>query len=54
MKVSTRHKERRYDGEGYSFRNKSGEWYMIRCHECGKENYAPSVATGVCACCWRS
>jgi ribosomal protein L37E len=29
----------------------SGTAYLIRCHRCGQENYAPAVATGTCAWC---
>jgi len=25
--------------------------YMVRCPKCGKENYAPAVASGTCAWC---
>lgn len=28
-----------------------GRICMIRCFECGKENYTPAVATGSCAFC---
>jgi hypothetical protein len=37
-----------------------GQLYLVRCMACsdtprGRENYAPSVATGACAWCgWRS
>jgi len=35
---------------GYSF--KAGKnIYMVRCHKCARENYAPAVATGICAFC---
>lgn len=28
-----------------------GHVYLVRCPECHKENWAPSVASGVCAWC---
>lgn len=28
-----------------------GKTYLVRCPKCNKENYAPSVASGVCAWC---
>lgn len=40
--------ENRANG-GYSFRTAAG-WYLMRCHECGRENYSLAVATG--RCCW--
>lgn len=36
--------------KGYSFTTEKGE-YLVRCPECGRENWAPNVATGVCAWC---
>jgi ribosomal protein L37E len=36
--------------KGYGFWSKF-KFYLIRCYECGKENYLPSVATGQCAWC---
>ena len=37
--------------KGYGFLTKSGKQFLVRCHECGKENYAPAVASGCCAWC---
>jgi ribosomal protein L37E len=42
-------REERRDGKGFSFRDGNG-WYMVRCHECGRENYAMNVPSG--QCCW--
>lgn len=28
-----------------------GRIYMVRCPKCGRENYAPNVATGICTWC---
>ena len=31
-----------------------GQLFLVRCYRCGRENYAPAVATGTCAFCgWR-
>ena len=39
-------------GKGFSFWNESNQrWYMIRCHECGSENYSLSVSSGICWWC---
>ena len=38
-----------HKGFGYKFK-KDGKIGLIRCPDCGKENYAMSVSTGVC--CW--
>lgn len=44
--------EKRSENRGYSFQSKEGgSWYLVRCHQCGKENYAMAVATGICAWC---
>jgi ribosomal protein L37E len=37
-------------GGGYSFRDR-GRWHLVRCHACGRENYAPAVNSGRCAGC---
>lgn len=38
-----------------NFRGSDGKLYLVRCYACdpkrGRENYAPSVATGTCAWC---
>ncbi len=41
---------RRDKGFGY-VDDKSGKTCMIRCFECGSENWAPAVASGDCAWC---
>ena len=51
-------RERGYDnipftagkGNGY-IKLSNGEYGMTRCFECGNENYAMSVSSGICACC---
>lgn len=37
--------------KGYGFISDDGKQYLVRCHECGRENYAPLVASGCCAWC---
>lgn len=39
-----------HQGKGFGYQWK-GRVCMVRCFECGKENYASSVATGICAWC---
>lgn len=34
-----------------NFRSKTGKPYVVRCPKCKQENWAPAVATGVCAMC---
>jgi ribosomal protein L37E len=29
----------------------NGKLYLVRCHKCGKENYALNVSSGQCAWC---
>lgn len=36
---------------GVGYMNNDGKRCMIRCFECGKENYAMTVASGFCAWC---
>lgn len=38
-------------GKGYGFSGSDGRIYLVRCFKCGKENWAPAVATGKCAWC---
>jgi ribosomal protein L37E len=41
-------------GKGFGFyAERHGEKviYLVRCFKCGKENYAPAVATGKCSWC---
>lgn len=38
-------------GNGFGYMKEDGKIGMIRCFECGKENYAMSVASGICAWC---
>lgn len=40
-----------HKGKGYGFQVDDGMVYMVRCFECGKENWAPAVASGRCAWC---
>ena len=28
-----------------------GKTYLVKCTKCGKENYGPAVASGICAWC---
>lgn len=37
--------------KGTGYIEEGGKICMIRCFSCGKENYAPSVASGKCAWC---
>ena len=42
-------------GKGYVYWNKEGRPGVIRCMECGRENYAPAVSSGSCAFCgWQA
>ena len=34
-----------------NFRDQNNQLFLIRCFNCGRENWAPTVATGVCAWC---
>ena len=34
-----------------NFTTTEGKTYLVRCPKCGRENYAPSVSSGVCAWC---
>lgn len=46
-------KKKTINDQGPNFRAK-GKLYLVRCYNClpyGRENYAPSVATGKCAWC---
>lgn len=38
-------------GKGVGYVDDFGKACMIRCFECGKENYAPAVTSGMCAWC---
>lgn len=46
--MTQRMEERRTRG-GYSFNTGRG-WYLVRCHDCGRENWMLSVISGIC--CW--
>ena len=35
---------------GYSFES-DGQRFLVRCHNCGRENYSVAVATGICVWC---
>lgn len=28
-----------------------GKIFLVRCHKCGRENYAPAVSSGMCVWC---
>jgi ribosomal protein L37E len=38
------------EGRGFGYRDDSGRVWMIRCFSCGRENWAPAVAS--CQCAW--
>ena len=38
-------------GRGFGYKGKDGKLRMIRCFECGKDNYMPAVESGCCAWC---
>lgn len=38
-------------GNGFGYKDRTGHICMIRCFECGRENYAIAVAAGQCAWC---
>lgn len=38
-------------GKGTGYIDHEGKTCMIRCFECGQENYAMAVASGCCAWC---
>jgi ribosomal protein L37E len=38
-------------GKGVVYTDKEGKTCMIRCTECGRENWAPAVSSGTCAWC---
>lgn len=38
-------------GKGYGFVSSHNTIYLVRCFECGKDNYAMAVASGCCAWC---
>jgi ribosomal protein S27E len=37
---------------GYVF-EENGKLYLVRCPECGRENYGPAVSSGQCCWCGR-
>jgi len=37
--------------KGPNFRSPDGKLFVVRCEACGRENWAPAVATGLCAWC---
>lgn len=37
--------------KGYGYLKDDGTQGLIRCHDCGRENYSMSVHSGVCAWC---
>ena len=34
-----------------NFRNEDSQLFLVRCVRCGRENWAPAVASGYCAWC---
>lgn len=37
-----------------NFRDNNGRLFLVRCFNCGRENYIPNVALGICTWCnWR-
>jgi ribosomal protein L37E len=40
-----------HSGKGFGFLTEDGRVFMQRCFECGRENWAPAVASGQCAWC---
>jgi ribosomal protein L37E len=34
-----------------NFRDKSGNVYLVRCPECGRDNYTINIASGMCTWC---
>ena len=42
----------RWGNRGFGFFNVTKDkFYLVRCGACGKENYMPNVATGICTWC---
>ena len=39
------------EDRGYAFKTDTGQWFLLRCPKCHKENWAMSVSSGVCAWC---
>jgi len=37
--------------KGEYFKTDSGKYYLVKCPECGEENYSLAVASGICAWC---
>ena len=37
--------------KGSCFMADEGKRYLVRCHICERENWAPAVASGICAWC---
>lgn len=38
-------------GKGFGYVNDKGKTCMQRCFECGRENWAMAVSSGICAWC---
>lgn len=38
-------------GKGFGFKRDNGKLAMIRCFDCGKENYAMNILSGYCTWC---
>ena len=41
----------RYLADGVEYYPESNELLLVRCPKCDNENYAPSVASGICIWC---
>lgn len=39
------------NGKGSGYKRRDNKLGMLRCFDCGKENYASSVHSGICAWC---
>ena len=38
-----------------NFRGKDGKPYLVRCPQCGRENYTANVSLGICTWCgWKA
>lgn len=40
-----------HEGKGFGYETEEGKRCMIRCFECGRENYVATVSSGLCAWC---
>lgn len=53
MKTSTQNtsKTKKPKVRSYVYEATDGKLFMVRCADCGRENWAPAVASGQCAWC---